>query len=176
MAYNLKAPTVRDVRCVVGVLMLPVLQCLHPAPDSERKLLMIVTLALDTEFFADKMFRSLIERFFQSEITHTEVAAILNQQPEQISAILGAIFIVALRSTNPLTRLNIFPELSVRSPIDVEKAHLMAAGLTEDLADSLLVIMCEGAESLLLSELTSSLPTPVDGSTIEPEKDEKELN
>jgi hypothetical protein len=155
MAYNRKTPTAGDVRCVVGVFRLPILQCiqcLHPTPDSERKLLMIVTLALDTEFFADEMFRSLIERFFQSEITHIEVAAILNQQPEQISAILGAIFIVALRSTNPLTRLNIFPELSVRSPIDVEKAHLMAAGLTEDLADSLLVIMCEGAQSLLSRE------------------------
>jgi len=69
------------------------------------------------------MERSLIERFFQSEITHTEVAAILNQQPEQISAILGAIFIVALKSSNALTRLNIFPELSAVAPLDVEKAH-----------------------------------------------------
>jgi hypothetical protein len=43
---------------------------------------MLITLVFDTEFFADKMFRSLIERFFQSEITHTEVAARLNQQPE----------------------------------------------------------------------------------------------
>jgi hypothetical protein len=81
----------------------------------------------------------LIERFFQSEMTHTEVAEALNQQPEQISAILGAIFIVALKSTNPLTRLNIFPELSSATPLDVEKAHLIAAGLPEDIADSLSV-------------------------------------
>jgi hypothetical protein len=85
---------------------------------------MLITLVFDTEFFADKMFRSLIERFFQSEITHTEVAARLNQQPEQISAILGAIFIVALKSSNSLTHLNIFPELSVATPLEVEKAHL----------------------------------------------------
>ena len=81
---------------------------------------MIVTLAFSSEFFADEMFRSLIEGFFRSEITHTEVAAALNQQPEQISAILGAIFIVALKSTNPLTRLNIFPELSSATPLDIE--------------------------------------------------------
>jgi hypothetical protein len=71
----------------------------------------------------------LIERFFRQEMTHTEVAEALNQQPEQISAILGAIFIVALKSSNPLTRLNIFPELSSATPLDVEKAHLIAAGL-----------------------------------------------
>jgi len=100
---------------------------------------MIVTLAFSSEFFADEMFRSLIERFFHSEMTHTEVAEALNQQPEQISAILGAIFIVALKSTNPLTRLNIFPELSSATPLDVEKAHLIAAGLPEDIADSLSV-------------------------------------
>jgi hypothetical protein len=137
---------------------------------------MIITLALDTEFFACEMFRSLIERFFRSEISHTEVAAAQNLQPEQISTILGAIFIVALKSKTAYTRLNIFPELSGPTPLQVEKAHLMAAGLTEDLADSLLVIMCEGAESLLLSELSCSLPTRVDDSTIEPEKDEKGLN
>jgi hypothetical protein len=137
---------------------------------------MLVTLALDTEFFADKMFQNLIERFFRSEITHTEVAAAQNLQPEQISAMLGAIFIVALKSKTAYTRLNIFPELSGSTPLNVEKAHLMAAGLTEDLADSLLVIMCEGAESLLLSEVSCSLPTRVDGSTIEPEKDDPGLN
>jgi hypothetical protein len=86
------------------------------------------------------------------------------------------IFIVALKSSTAYTRLNIFPELSGSTPLNVEKAHLMAAGLTEDLADSLLVIMCEGAESLLLSELYSSLPTRIDGSTIEPEKDDPGLN
>jgi len=137
---------------------------------------MLVTLTLDTEFFADKMFRNLIERFFRCEITHTEVATNLNQQPEQISAMLGAIFIVALKSKTAYTRLNIFPELSGSTPLQVEKAHLMAAGLTEDLADSLLVIMYEGAESLLLSELSCSLNTRVDGSTIEPEKDDPGLN
>ena len=121
---------------------------------------MIITLALDTEFFACEMFRSLIERFFRSEITHTEVAAAQNLQPEEISAILGAIFIVALKSKTAYTRLNIFSELSGSTPLQVEKAHLMAAGLTEDLADSLLVIMCEGAESLLLSELREFTPNP----------------
>jgi hypothetical protein len=84
---------------------------------------MLVTLAFDTEFFTDKMFRDLIESFFRCEITHIEVAAILNQQPEQISAILGAIFIVALKSSNSLIHLNIFPELSVATPLNVEKAH-----------------------------------------------------
>jgi hypothetical protein len=160
MVYNLKAPTACDVRCVVGVLMLPILQCiqcLHPAPDSERKLLMIVTLALDTEFFADEMFRSLMERFFRKEMTHTEVAAALNQQPEQISAILGAIFIVGVKSTNPLTRLNIFPELSSATPLDVEKAHLIAAGLPEDIADSILFIINEGALPAQRFEIESTL-------------------
>jgi hypothetical protein len=82
-------------------------------------------------------------------MTHTDVAAILNQQPEQISAVLGAIFIVALKQQNALTRLNIFPELSAASPLDVEKAHLIAAGLPKDVADSLLVIMWEEAVSML---------------------------
>ena len=58
---------------------------------------------------------------------------------------LGAIFIVALKSTNPLSRLNIFPELSSATPLDVEKAHLIAAGLPEDIADSVLFIINEGA-------------------------------
>jgi hypothetical protein len=114
-------------------------------PHDSGKLLMIVTLAFSSEFFADEMFRSLIERFFREEITHIEVAEALNQQPEQISAILGAIFIVALKSTNPLTRLNIFPELSSVTRLDVEKAHLIAAGLPEDIADSILFIIDEGA-------------------------------
>jgi hypothetical protein len=118
---------------------------------------MIVTLAFSSEFFADEMFRSLIERFFRSEITHTEVAEALNQQPEQISAILGAIFIVALKSTNPLTRLNIFPELSSATPLDVEKAHLIAAGLPEDIADSILSIINEGALPALRYEMESAL-------------------
>jgi hypothetical protein len=61
---------------------------------------MLVTLALDTEFFASEMFRDLIERFFRSEITHTEVAANLNQQPEQISAMLGAIPILCKDALN----------------------------------------------------------------------------
>jgi hypothetical protein len=117
---------------------------------------MIVTLAFSSEFFADEMERSLIERFFRSEITHSEVAAALKQQPEQISAILGAIFIVALKSTNPLTRLNIFPELSSATPLDVEKAHLIAAGLPEDIADSILSIICSGAIPELRCELNSS--------------------
>ncbi len=125
-------------------------------PHDSGKLLMIVTLAFSSEFFADEMFRSLIERFFRSEITHTEVAEALNQQPEQISAILGAIFIVALKSTNSLTRLNIFPELSSITPLDVEKAHLIAAGLPEDIADSILCIMCEGAVPTLRCELEST--------------------
>jgi hypothetical protein len=114
-------------------------------PHLKGKFFMIVTLAFSSEFFADEMERSLIERFFRSEMTHTEVAEALNQQPEKISAILGAIFIVALKSSNPLTRLNIFPELSSATPLDVEKAHLIAAGLPEDIADSLLFIICEGA-------------------------------
>lgn len=117
---------------------------------------MLVTLAFSSEFFADEMFRSLIERFFRSEITHTEVAAALNQQPEQISAILGAIFIVALNSTNPLTHLNIFPELTGTTPLDIEKAHLIAAGLPEDIADSILSIICEGAIPVLRGELEST--------------------
>jgi len=117
---------------------------------------MIVTLAFSSEFFADEMFRSLIERFFREEITHIEVAEALNQQPEQISAILGAIFIVALKSTNPLTRLNIFPELSSVTRLDVEKAHLIAAGLPEDIADSILFIIDEGALSVLRCELKST--------------------
>ena len=117
---------------------------------------MIVTLAFSSEFFADEMERSLIERFFRSEITHSEVAAALKQQPEQISAILGAIFIVGLKSTNPLTRLNIFPELSSATPLDVEKAHLIAAGLPEDIADSILSIICSGAIPELRCELNSS--------------------
>jgi intein-encoded DNA endonuclease-like protein len=87
------------------------------------------------------MFRTLIERFFRSEITHTEVVKTLNQQPEQISAILGAIFIVALKSTNQLIRLNIFSELSSATPLDVEKAYLIAAGLSEDITDSILFII-----------------------------------
>jgi hypothetical protein len=118
---------------------------------------MIVTLAFSSEFFADEMFRSLIERFFRSEMTHTEVAEALNQQPEQISAILGAIFIVALKSTNPLTRLNIFPELSSVTPLDVEKAHLIAAGLPEDITDSILSIINEGALPALRCEMESAL-------------------
>jgi hypothetical protein len=117
---------------------------------------MIVTLAFSSEFFADEMERSLIERFFRSEITHSEVAAALKQQPEQISAILGAIFQVALKSTNPLTRLNIFPELSSATPLEVEKAHLIAAGLPEDIADSILSIICSGAIPELRCELNSS--------------------
>ena len=117
---------------------------------------MIVTLAFSSEFFADEMFRSLIEGFFRSEITHTEVAAALNQQPEQISAILGAIFIVGVKSTNPLTRLNIFPELSSATPLDVEKAHLIAAGLPEDIADSILFIINEGALPALRCEMEST--------------------
>jgi hypothetical protein len=125
-------------------------------PHDSGKLLMIVTLAFSSEEFADEMFRSLIERFFRSEITHTEVAEALNQQPEQISAILGAIFIVALKSTNPLTRLNIFPELSSVTPLDVEKAHLIAAGLPEDIADSILFIIDEGALPTLRCELKST--------------------
>jgi hypothetical protein len=118
---------------------------------------MLITLALDTEFFADKMFRNLIERFFQSEIRHTEVAEVLNLPPEQISAMLGAIFIVALKSTNPLTRLNIFPELSSATPLDVEKAHLIAAGLPEDIADSVLSIINEGALPALRYEMEFTL-------------------
>jgi hypothetical protein len=118
---------------------------------------MIVTLAFSSEFFADEMERSLIERFFLQEMTHTEVAEALNHQPEQISAILGAIFIVALKSSNPLTRLNIFPELSSTTPLDVEKAHLIAAGLPEDIADSILFIINEGAFPALRFELESTL-------------------
>jgi hypothetical protein len=117
---------------------------------------MIVTLAFSSEFFADEMERSLIERFFRSEMTHTEVAEALNQQPEQISAILGAIFIVAVKSTNPLSRLNIFPELSSATPLDVEKAHLIAAGLPEDIADSILSIICSGAIRELRCELEAA--------------------
>jgi hypothetical protein len=125
-------------------------------PHHSWKLLMIVTLAFSSEFFADEMFRSLIERFFRSEITHTEVAEALNQQPEQISAILGAIFIMALKSKNSLTRLNIFPELSSVTRLDIEKAHLIAAGLPEDIADSILFIIDEGALPVLRSELKST--------------------
>jgi hypothetical protein len=117
---------------------------------------MIVTLAFSSEFFADEMERSLIERFFRSEITHTEVAAALKQQPEQISAILGAIFRVALKSSNPLTRLNIFPELSGATSLDIEKAHLIAAGLPEDIADSILSIICSGAIPELRWELETA--------------------
>jgi hypothetical protein len=117
---------------------------------------MIVTLAFSSEFFADEMFRSLMERFFRKEMTHTEVAEAFNQQPEQISAILGAIFIVGLKSTNPLTRLNIFPELSSATPLDVEKAHLIAAGLPEDIADSILSIICSGAIPELRCELETA--------------------
>jgi hypothetical protein len=117
---------------------------------------MIITLAFSTEFFACEMFRDLIERFFRSEITHSELAADFNLPPEQISAILGAIFIVALRSSNPLTRLNIFPELSCTTPLQVEKAHLIAAGLPEDIADSILCIIREGAVPTLRCELEST--------------------
>ena len=130
--------------------------CRVNPPHHFGKLLMIVTLAFSSEFFADEMFRSLIERFFRSEITHTEVAAILNQQPEQISAILGAIFIVALNSSNPLTRLKIFPELTGTTPLDIEKAHLIAAGLPEDIADSILFIINEGALPALRYEMEST--------------------
>jgi hypothetical protein len=113
---------------------------------------MIITLAFDTEFLADEMFRSLIERFFQSEITHTDIANQLNQQPEQISAMLGAIFIVALKQQNSFTRLNIFPQLTTGIPLSVEKAHLMAAGLPEDLAEKLLTILCQGRQRSLYIE------------------------
>jgi hypothetical protein len=110
---------------------------------------MIITLAFDTEFLADEIFRSLIERFFQSEITHTDIANQLNQQPEQISAILGAIFIVALKQQNSFTHLNIFPQLTTAIPLSVEKAHLMAAGLPEDLAKKLLTILGQGRQRSL---------------------------
>jgi hypothetical protein len=117
---------------------------------------MIITLAFSTEFFACEMFRDLIERFFRSEITHTEVAADLNLPPEQISAILGAIFIVAVKSSNPLTRLNTFPELNCATPLQVEKAHLIAAGFPEDIVDSILCIIREGAVPTLRCELKST--------------------
>ena len=113
---------------------------------------MIITLAFDTEFLADEIFRSLIERFFQSEITHIDIANQLNQQPEQISAILGAIFIVALKQQNSFTRLNIFPQLTTAIPLSVEKAHLIAAGLPEDLAEKLLTILCQGRQQSLCIE------------------------
>jgi hypothetical protein len=41
---------------------------------------MIVTLAFSSEFFADEMFRSLMERFFRKEMTHTEVAEAFNER------------------------------------------------------------------------------------------------
>lgn len=122
---------------------------------------MLITLALDTQFFADQTFRQLIERFLQSEITHTEVANSLNQKPADISAILGAVFIVALKAENSLTRLSIFPELSAASSLDIEKAHLMTAGIPEDIADSLLVIMYESPLSGLRSELSASAQNQV---------------
>ena len=120
---------------------------------------MIITLAFDTEFLADEMFRSLIERFFQSEITHTDIANQVNQQPEQISAILGAIFIVALKQQNSFTHLNIFPQLTTGIPLSVEKAHLMAAGLPEDLAEKLLTILAQGRQrSLYIKRKVPSAP------------------
>jgi len=119
---------------------------------------MIITLAFDTEFLADEMFRSLIERFFQSEITHTDIANQVNQQPEQISAMLGAIFIVALKQQNSFTRLNIFPQLTTGIPLSVEKAHLMAAGLPEDLTEKLLTILGQGRQRSLYMRKVPSAP------------------
>ena len=122
---------------------------------------MIVTLAFDTKFFADKHFQSLMERFFLGELTHTQVAKQLKQKPEEISALLGSIFVVALKTQNSLLRLNIFPELtqSDSTPFDIEQSHFQAGGLPEDIATELLVLLTTpGGSSALRDELQAEVP------------------
>jgi hypothetical protein len=71
---------------------------------------------------------------------------------------LGAIFIVALKQQNSFTRLNIFPQLTTGIPLSVEKAHLMAAGLPEDLAEKLLTILAQGRQRSLYMRKVPSAP------------------
>jgi hypothetical protein len=57
-----------------------------------------------------------------------------------------------------------------------KKRIALAAGLLEDIADSFLVIMCSGAESMLRREIESEVQIRVDASELELEQDDPGLN
>jgi hypothetical protein len=107
---------------------------------------MIITLTLDSCFFEYGVLRETMEKFFSGEITHRQAASALKRTPEEVSMILGALFVIgnSPKADRPKVELKTFPGLSMTNPYHLPKAHFLAGHLPEDMVNDMLEVLSEG--------------------------------